>query len=380
MRKGFSSTDLLGMIAVIAIAAGMSTPALQRARAEARKVACINNLRQLGAAVALFQTDNQQRFPAQNNFCTPSLIGGCGCDTYEPNDMGGCFEDWSNSCKGTLWPEYVSDAMIVFCPNDSGETPPRPDTWRSWPAIYRHDKWQWGYQTFGGDPLMRIQRFSYFFSGEHMVQPEEMLQSDSMRLMADNEQEDDEFYYVDVGPGWWGETMIGTWDNAHEDYGYWTMANESSMFEVDNTKLTLCIQTPDDGADGDRWGASARYEYIGGLEKGDNHGTDGVNVLFADLHAAFDRAVERATGADDGTIKAWVDPIGWLTGWSPASADSPTGVDWKANGWPAYDWDYRCDVEGFAGAPTSTYEFDPGAAGDFDFYWKTEFAGTAGAE
>lgn len=65
-RAGFTLIELLVVIAIIGILAGLLLPSLGRSMRQAKRVQCVNNLRQVGIAFQQFADLNQNRYPMRS--------------------------------------------------------------------------------------------------------------------------------------------------------------------------------------------------------------------------------------------------------------------------------------------------------------------------
>ncbi len=127
-RAAFSRVELLVVMSVVALLAGLVLADVGGSGRGARRLLCLENLRRLAGASALYATDNQDRLP----HCTWATVGG----SSGPN--GWCYAAYLPDKKwipglagfannerqlpflraGQLWP-YVREERAFLCPEDS---------------------------------------------------------------------------------------------------------------------------------------------------------------------------------------------------------------------------------------------------------------------
>jgi len=118
-KKSFTLIELLVVIATVTVLAVLIMPALGRARHAAKRAQCANNLRQIGIAVNMYADDNWGRIPENSRGLGPlySMF------MWKPKFPGNPTED-SRDGLGHLYPEYIDDLDVFYCPNavSRGET------------------------------------------------------------------------------------------------------------------------------------------------------------------------------------------------------------------------------------------------------------------
>ena len=126
MKKGFTLIELLVVIAIIAILASILFPVFNNAMEKARQTQCLSNLKQIGTAFVMYESDWNQCLPVN----TPAAVAAYG-------DTGDCTEGYDGHWRMTLgdtllnWAKtysyraqlsnYTKNGKIFFCPSDSYE-------------------------------------------------------------------------------------------------------------------------------------------------------------------------------------------------------------------------------------------------------------------
>lgn len=75
-QRGFTLLEMMVVVAIIAILAGILIPNFTRARAEAQTAACLGNIKMIATALELYYTDKQVYPTASSTPIDASFVGG----------------------------------------------------------------------------------------------------------------------------------------------------------------------------------------------------------------------------------------------------------------------------------------------------------------
>lgn len=120
-RSWFTLLELLVIIGIIALLAGLILPAMHRAVGASRRTACMNNLKQIALALEMYVADNHWRLPVCRSSHAPDAgpyimdvlkgrLGGnrkvfvCPSDPLGQKREGGSY-DWNYLVNGELMDE-----------------------------------------------------------------------------------------------------------------------------------------------------------------------------------------------------------------------------------------------------------------------------------
>ena len=118
-HRGFTLTELLVVVAIVAILAGLLLPVFNTTRAAARKARCIGNMRSIAAAVTMYVTDWDGFWPAETSRRVTEY--------FNTAPGGGQRRRWPETCERSyqgnpylrapvVLDEYVRDREVWRCP------------------------------------------------------------------------------------------------------------------------------------------------------------------------------------------------------------------------------------------------------------------------